>query len=136
MNYDVLIPLIRRLAIEAGDKIMEIYSSDDFEVKSKSDDSPVTAADEAADAIISAGLRDAFPDVMLVTEEQADSHKAKGDTFLIVDPLDGTKEFIHRRGDFTVNIAYLETGMPTRRVVYAPATDRMFFTLANGPTVE
>ncbi|MBE1284507.1 MAG: 3'(2'),5'-bisphosphate nucleotidase CysQ [Rhodobacteraceae bacterium] len=136
MNYDTLIPVIRRLAIEAGTKIMEIYNSDDFDVKVKSDDSPVTEADEAADALISAGLREAFPDVMLVTEEQAASHSTTGDTFLIVDPLDGTKEFIHRRGDFTVNIALVENGVPTRGVVYAPAKNRMFFTLADGSAVE
>lgn len=136
MNYEELIPVIRRLAIEAGSKIMEIYNSDDFDVKVKSDDSPVTEADEAADALISAGLRAAFPEVLLVTEEQADSHKAQGDTFLIVDPLDGTKEFIHRRGDFTVNIALVENGVPTRGVVYAPARERMFFTLADGTSVE
>ena len=103
MTYDELIPVIRKLAIEAGAKIMEIYNSDDFEVKAKSDDSPVTAADEAADAIIAAGLRAAFPEMALVTEEQAASHATKGDTFLIVDPLDGTKEFIHRRGDLAVD---------------------------------
>jgi len=136
VTYEELIPVIRRLAIEAGTKIMEIYNSDEFEVKVKSDDSPVTAADEAADALISAGLRSAFPDLMLVTEEQSDSHKTRGDTFLIVDPLDGTKEFIHRRGDFTVNIALVEKGEPTRGVVYAPARNRMFFTLADGSAVE
>lgn len=136
MNYDDLIPVIRKLALEAGDKIMEIYQADDFDVKLKSDESPVTAADEAADTIISAGLRAAFPNVMLVTEEQSDTHTIKGDTFLIVDPLDGTKEFIHRRGDFTVNIAMVEGGVPTRGVVYAPAKNRMFFTLADGQTVE
>ncbi len=136
MDHNALVPVIRRLAIEAGEKIMEIYNADDFEVKVKSDDSPVTEADEAADAIISAGLREAFPDVMLVTEEQAESHAAKGNTFLIVDPLDGTKEFIHRRGDFTVNIAYVENGVPQRGVVYAPARNRMFFTQADGQAVE
>ncbi|MDP5219423.1 3'(2'),5'-bisphosphate nucleotidase CysQ [Ruegeria sp. 2205SS24-7] len=136
MTYDDLIPVIRRLALEAGDKIMEIYNSDDFDVKVKSDDSPVTEADEAADALISAGLRAAFPDILLVTEEQAASHSAKGDTFLIVDPLDGTKEFIHRRGDFTVNIALVENGTPTRGVVYAPAKGRMFYTQADGQSVE
>lgn len=136
MTHDSLIPVIRRLAIEAGEKIMEIYQSEDFDVKVKSDDSPVTAADEAADAIISTGLRAAFPDVMLVTEEQADSHSTRGDTFLIVDPLDGTKEFIHRRGEFTVNIALVEKGVPTRGVVYAPAKQRMFYTLADGQSVE
>lgn len=136
MNYETLMPLIRKLAIEAGEKIMEIYEADDFEVKSKSDDSPVTEADEAADALISAGLRAAFPDVMLVTEEQAASHAARGDTFLIVDPLDGTKEFVHRRGDFTVNIALVEAGVPTRGVVYAPAKGRLFMTQPEGESVE
>ncbi|MFK7837629.1 MAG: 3'(2'),5'-bisphosphate nucleotidase CysQ [Sulfitobacter sp.] len=136
MDYEKLVSVIRRLSLEAGDKIMEIYGRDDFDVKSKSDDSPVTAADEAADAIISAGLRAEFPDVMLVTEEQAATHSASGDTFLIVDPLDGTKEFIHRRGDFTVNIALVEAGTPTRGVVYAPAKSRMFFTQADGISVE
>lgn len=136
MTYEDLIPVIRRLALEAGDKIMEIYNSDDFGVKIKSDDSPVTEADEAADALISAGLRAAFPDVLLVTEEQADSHSTTGRTFLIVDPLDGTKEFVHRRGDFTVNIALVEEGVPTRGVVYAPAKGRMFYTQADGQSVE
>lgn len=136
MNYETLMPLMRKLAIEAGEKIMEIYEADDFEVKSKSDDSPVTEADEAADALISAGLRAAFPDVMLVTEEQAASHAARGDTFLIVDPLDGTKEFVHRRGDFTVNIALVEAGVPTRGVVYAPAKGRLFMTQPEGESVE
>ncbi|WP_147109703.1 3'(2'),5'-bisphosphate nucleotidase CysQ [Tateyamaria sp. syn59] len=136
MTYDDLIPVIRKLALEAGDKIMEIYDADDFDVKVKSDDSPVTEADEAADALISEGLRAAFPDVMLVTEEQSATHDTTGTTFLIVDPLDGTKEFVHRRGDFTVNIALVEDGVPTRGVVYAPAKGRMFYTQADGQTVE
>lgn len=115
---------------------MEIYNQDDFGVEAKADDSPVTAADKAADQIISEGLRAAFPSIMLVTEEQAETHKASADTFLIVDPLDGTKEFIHRRGDFTVNIALIEKGAPIRGVVYAPARRRMFFTLSDGSSVE
>lgn len=126
----------RRLAIVAGDKIMEIYNSDTFDVKVKSDESPVTEADEAADAIIAAGLRAAFPEVALVTEEQAASHAETANTFMIVDPLDGTKEFINRRGDFTVNIAYVENGTPVLGVVYAPAKGRMFYTLAGGGAVE
>ena len=105
MNHERLVGVMRQLALEAGDRIMDIYNADDFDVKVKSDDSPVTEADEAADALISAGLRAAFPDMPLVTEEQAESHGQSVDTFLIVDPLDGTKEFINRRGDFTVNIA-------------------------------
>jgi 3'(2'), 5'-bisphosphate nucleotidase len=136
VDFERLEQVMRRLALEAGDVIMEIYSSDDFDVRAKSDDSPVTAADEAADALISAGLRAAFPDVLIVTEEQADSHAESADAFLIVDPLDGTKEFVHRRGDFTVNIAYVVDGTPVRGVVYAPAKERMFFTRADGSTVE
>lgn len=136
MDYQKLTNVMRRLAIEAGSRIMQIYDADDFEVKVKSDSSPVTEADEAADALISAGLQAAFPDVTLVTEEQAASHLSQADRFLIVDPLDGTKEFINRRGDFTVNIAYVESGVPVRGVVYAPAQGRMFYTLADGQSVE
>lgn len=136
MELAALISVFRHLALEAGDRILEIYESPDFEVKAKSDASPVTEADEAADALISAGLRAAFPDVPLITEEQADSHAQTARTFLIVDPLDGTKEFVQRRGDFTVNIAYVENGVPLRGVVYAPAKKRLFYTLADGTAVE
>lgn len=136
MNYDHLTEVMRKLALEAGEVIMQIYESPDFDVRLKSDASPVTAADEAADALISAGLRAAFPDVPLVTEEQAASHGQTVSTFLIVDPLDGTKEFVQRRGDFTVNIAFVENGVPTRGVVYAPAQGRLFYTNAIGMSVE
>ena len=136
MDYEKLMTVLRQLALQAGDRIMEIYGQEDFDVRSKADESPVTAADEAADALISAGLREAFPEMTLVTEEQAGTHSAKGDTFLIVDPLDGTKEFVHRRGEFTVNIALVEGGVPTRGVVYAPAKKRLFYTDASGKSVE
>ena len=136
MNLEKLGTVMRQLSLEAGDKIMEVYNSPDFEIKTKSDESPVTEADEAADAIIAAGLRAAFPDVALVTEEQADSHGQDVSTFLIVDPLDGTKEFINRRGDFTVNIAYVLDGSPVRGIVYAPAKERLFYTDAGGNAVE
>ena len=136
MNFEILIPVMRRLALQAGARIMEVYESPDFAVKSKSDASPVTEADEAADAIIAAGLRAAFPNAVLITEEQADSHALTASTFLIVDPLDGTKEFIQRRGDFTVNIAYVENGIPLRGIVYAPANGRLFYTCADGQSVE
>ncbi len=136
MDFERLTTVMRKLALVAGDKIMEVYTADDFEVCVKSDESPVTIADEAADAIISAGLRAAFPDVPLVTEEQAATHAQVVSTFLIVDPLDGTKEFIKRRGDFTVNIAYVADGVPVRGVVYAPAKGRLFYTDAAGQSVE
>ncbi|MFP7672146.1 3'(2'),5'-bisphosphate nucleotidase CysQ [Marivita sp. S0852] len=136
VDYDALMQTLRRLALEAGDRIMEIYQSDDFDVRSKSDSSPVTEADEAADALISEGLRKTFPDIALVTEEQSETHRLDVRDFLIVDPLDGTKEFIHRRGDFTVNIALVENGQPTRGIVYAPAKNRLFYTRGDGQSVE
>ena len=136
MDHERFASVMRRLALEAGDRIMEIYDGPEFEVKLKSDESPVTEADEAADALISAGLREAFPAMPLVTEEQAASHGQTVQSFLIVDPLDGTKEFINRRGDFTVNIAWVEDGVPVRGIVYAPARGRMFYTRADGSAVE
>ncbi|WP_112321036.1 3'(2'),5'-bisphosphate nucleotidase CysQ [Oceanibium sediminis] len=136
MDMAALTRDMRRLALEAGARIMEIYNAEDFDVRAKSDDSPVTAADEAADALISAGLSANWPDITLVTEEQAQSHSLTAARFLIVDPLDGTKEFIKRRGDFTVNIALVEDGVPVRGVVYAPAKQRLFYTDASGQTVE
>lgn len=136
MDFSSLVDVMRKLALEAGDKIMEIYDSPEFEVKSKSDQSPVTEADEAADKLIFNGLSTAFPEVVIITEEQSESHAISATTFLIVDPLDGTKEFIQRRGDFTVNIAYVENGVPLRGVVYAPAKARLFYTRADGVSVE
>ena len=136
MDHDRFVREARRLAIEAGAAILEVYGSGDLGTRAKDDDSPVTRADEAADRIISAGLRAAFPDVALVTEEQAATHSESAATFVIVDPLDGTKEFVQRRGDFTVNIALVQDGVPTRGVVYAPAKGRLFYTDASGASVE
>ena len=136
MQFDELVAVMRRLALQAGDRIMQVYNGPEFEVRAKSDASPVTEADEAADALIAEGLRAAFPEIPLVTEEQADTHGQSLTSFLIVDPLDGTKEFVQRRGDFTVNIAYVQDGVPVRGVVYAPAKGRLFYTAADGGSVE
>ena len=136
MDFASLMVLMRRLSLEAGDRIMQVYAAPDFEVRAKGDASPVTEADEAADALISAGLQAAYPDVTLITEEQAASHALTASTFFIVDPLDGTKEFVKRLGDFTVNIAYVVDGTPRLGVVYAPAKGRLFYTTAEGRSVE
>jgi len=136
LDFENMTAVFRTLALQAGAKIMDIYNSDDFEVMTKSDDSPVTVADQAADKIIADGLAKAFPDVLIVTEEQAHTHSEKANSFIIVDPLDGTKEFIKRRGDFTVNIAFVQQGIPLRGVVYAPARGRLFYTNAQGQSVE
>jgi 3'(2'), 5'-bisphosphate nucleotidase len=135
-DYDRMMMTLRRLALEAGEAILKIYGSGDLGERAKADDSPVTLADEAADASISAGLRAFYPDAALVTEEQAATHGEDARDFFIVDPLDGTKEFVQRRGDFTVNIAWVEDGMPVRGVVYAPARGRLFWTRGDGVSVE
>ena len=136
MTREDAVETMTRLAREAGELILEIYGRADMDVREKADASPVTEADERADAHIAAGLRAAFPDVALVTEEQAETHGAAPGTFFIVDPLDGTKEFVQRRGDFTVNIALVEDGVPTLGVVHAPAKGRMFRTRAGGGAEE
>ena len=115
---------------------MDVYARPDFQTRSKADDSPVTEADEAADRLIRTELARCLPDIPVVTEELSESHAIKADQFIIVDPLDGTREFVRRRGDFTVNIALVEHGVPVRGVVYAPAKGRLFYTRADGHSVE
>jgi len=118
-----LTPLIR----DAGRVIMEIYATD-FDVTKKGDASPVTAADERAEAVILAGLKRIAPDIPIVAEEEVAAGRVPqvGERFWLVDPLDGTKEFISRNGEFTVNIALVERGRPILGLVYAPAIERLF----------
>ena len=120
---DALLPLARA----AGDAIMRIYATD-FAVRGKDDASPVTEADERAEALILPELARLAPDVPAVSEEEAAAGRipAVGERFWLVDPLDGTKEFIGRNGEFTVNIALIEHGQPVLGVVFAPALDRLF----------
>ena len=136
LDYEKLTRVMRDLALQSGEAIMEIYNVDHVSFETKADDSPVTLADKAADQIIFAGLKQAFPTIPVVTEEQASSHLQQHETFLIVDPLDGTKEFIKKTAEFTVNIALIEDGVPTRGIVYAPAIKRLFYTDATGQPIE
>lgn len=136
MDYAKVVSVFRELALDAGRAILAVYNGPDFDVRTKSDSSPVTDADEQADRIIFAGLKVAFPDIPVVTEEQKDSHIPQSGSFFIVDPLDGTKEFVRRGGDFTVNIALVENGVPTRGIVYAPAQNRLFYTCVHGRSLE
>ena len=120
----VLLHSLTALALEAGAAILEIYARPDQGQRQKNDASPVTDADHAAEAIILAGLRQLTPDVPIIAEEEVAAGrmpKVGGGPFWLVDPLDGTKEFIKRNGEFTVNIALIENGVPTLGVVSAPA---------------
>lgn len=136
LDYKKLTHVMRGLALRSGKAIMDIYKEDHLSFETKADNSPVTLADKAADQIIFSGLKLAFPDLPVVTEEQASSHVQQHKTFLIVDPLDGTKEFIKKTAEFTVNIALIEDGVPTRGIVYAPAIGRLFYTDATGQPLE
>jgi len=129
---------IAGLARQAGALIMEVYATD-FAVRGKADTSPVTEADEKAEALILAELRSLTSYIPIVSEEAASAGQIPdiGARFWLVDPLDGTKEFISRNGEFTVNIALIEEQRPTLGVVYAPALDRLFSgTETSGARVE
>ena len=115
--------LFRDLALQAGREIMAVFDSA-MTVETKSDATPVTEADRRAEAVILAGLRAAVPGISCVAEEEYAAGCARepsGDAFILVDPLDGTREFISHRTDFTVNIALVRGGAPVAGVVFAPA---------------
>lgn len=116
-------------AEEAAREIMRIYAGD-LGVRAKTDKSPVTDADQAAEVIIVKGLRALTPDTPVVAEEEMAAGRVpvlkNGGPFWLVDPLDGTKEFIKRNGEFTVNIALIENGKPTVGIVLAPATGTLW----------
>ena len=118
-----LLPQIVQLAHLAGAEIMRIYQSENFGETSKADNSPLTLADLAAHNCIVAGLNKLHPASPVLSEEDANIPYAKRKQwtcFWLVDPLDGTKEFVKRNGEFTVNIALIENGVPILGVVYAP----------------
>ena len=118
---------LARISREAGALIMDIYGTD-FAVRGKQDQSPVTEADERAEKLIVPALRAMAPGVPIVAEEAVAAGRIPeiGDLFWLVDPLDGTKEFISRNGEFTVNIALVHQGRPVLGAVLAPALDRLF----------
>ncbi|TNE39275.1 MAG: 3'(2'),5'-bisphosphate nucleotidase [Alphaproteobacteria bacterium] len=133
LDRPILIRAITTLARGAGDAILKIYNQD-FDVRTKTDASPVTEADELAERIILAGLRELTPDIPVLAEESAAAGEVvdlSGGVFWLVDPLDGTKEFIHKRGEFTVNIALIENGTPTMGVIHVPAQGVTYY--AEGP---
>ena len=125
--YDALLRAAVGASLEAGRAIMAVYARD-FSVTYKADASPLTEADTAADGIIAAALQRDFPEYALLSEERADDPARLGNPFcFIVDPLDGTKEFVKKNGEFTVNIALAHRGKSVMGVVYAPALDELYF---------
>lgn len=123
-----LLDALVTLAEEAGDVVWRHFTAG-CTVMHKADESPVTAADRDAEAVILAGLAAAAPGIPVVAEEEAAAGRTPNvaEAFFLVDPLDGTKEFVARGDDFTVNIALIERGEPTMGVVYAPARNALYW---------
>ncbi len=135
MPHDLkkLLAVASDAARRAAVQIMEIYASD-FAIRHKDDASPVTLADQRAETLILAALRKHAPDIPVIAEEEAETHglpETAPPLFWLVDPLDGTKEFVSRNGEFTVNIALIRDGAPILGVVQVPAQDVLY--AAAGP---
>lgn len=129
-TYDELNSVLVPLAAKAGRLILEFYNTD-LQVDKKNDDSPVTLADQAAEKLIIDELQRVWPEITIVAEEMcAAGHiPESSDLFFLVDPLDGTKEFINQRDEFTVNIALIVNGSPYYGIVLAPALGEVFISL-------
>lgn len=130
---EALLTCVIEVVRRAGEVVMAIYRHDCF-VTAKNDESPVTQADIEAEAVIVPALNALLPGISVVAEESvaADGLPEVGKCFWLVDPLDGTKEFINRNGEFTINVALIENGEPVLGVVLAPAIERMFAGLQEG----
>lgn len=122
---------VKQIAIEAGNEILNIYHDESLskEVDYKSDKSPLTLADKASNTIIVKSLKEIHPEMPILSEEEKHISYAvrkSWSTFWLVDPLDGTKEFIKRNGEFTVNIALIENGYPVLGIIYAPVLKKLY----------
>lgn len=129
-ELSVLLDPLANLARQAGKKILEIYDSEEIAVEEKDDKSPLTAADMASHHAIMDGLQLLAPRIPVLSEESASlpySERSQWSSYWLVDPLDGTREFIKRNGEFTVNIALIEDGVAVLSVVHVPVTDVNYF---------
>ncbi len=128
MNYEDLIEPVVALAIDAGDRIIEVYATD-FDVQSKADESPLTQADLASNRTIVAGLKTLTSDIPIISEEDglpAFTERSQWSRYWLIDPLDGTREFVNRNGEFTVNIALVEGHRPVFGVVHVPVQNKTY----------
>lgn len=123
-----ILEIAKKAAIEAGKQIMSIYASDDFDISLKGDNSPLTQADKKGHEVIMSFLEQT--DYPILSEEGTEvlyDERSQWQRYWIVDPLDGTKEFINRNGEFTVNIALIENGIPVLGVVYVPVLEKLYY---------
>lgn len=128
MDLNKVLDVVKEVAIQAGQAIMEVYNSCDVQIEYKTGDMPLTQADKAANTIIVERLRKEFPDYAILSEEEKDNkERLQNDYCFVVDPLDGTKEFIKRNGQFTVNIALAYQHKSILGVIYVPVTKELFY---------
>ena len=127
-TVDHIAEIFAALALEAGQEVMRIYNTG-TKARLKADHSPVCQADENAEALLVAALHRLLPDYPVIAEEAVSQGRMPetGRAFILVDPLDGTREFLARNGEFTINLALIVDGVPRAGVVYAPALDRLWF---------
>lgn len=132
LSHSDLIHKVRKICIDTADRIMDVYATD-FTVDKKEDHSPLTVADLASHEIICSQLAEIIPDYPILSEESADilfTTRKKWNCYWLIDPLDGTREFIKRNGEFTVNIALIEKRRPILGVVHVPVTGITYFAIA------
>ena len=132
LTLQELAPHAIKIAHQAGHTIMEYFQAGDFEEFNKEDESPVTSADYAANEIVLAELMRLTPDIPIISEEVEGlplAERIDWPRYWLIDPLDGTQEFVAGRSDFAVNIALVEHGKPTLGVIYAPATDTTYWAI-------
>jgi len=131
MDTSGVLGLFAELAADAGEKILEIYH-DDFSVEYKHDNTPVTMADRLSNEIILRGLKKEYPGIPVLAEESADDpSRLLKEYCFIVDPLDGTKEFVSRNDEFTVNIALARNGVPVAGLIYVPVLGEFYYASEN-----
>jgi 3'(2'), 5'-bisphosphate nucleotidase len=133
LNYEAIAEIFAELAVAAGAAVMRFYRNESH-VQTKADQSPVCDADVAGEAIILEGLSARLPDLPVISEESDMTATPIGEAFILVDPVDGTREFLAGKGEFTVNIGLIVHGEPKVGVVYAPALERLW--MAGGPPVS
>ncbi len=132
MNWEKELIASKKAALKAGKVIMEIYNSQEIDVEYKGDRSPLTKADRQANRIIVDLLSEEFPQYAILSEEEKDNkERLQNDYCFVVDPLDGTKEFIKRNGQFTVNIALSYKGKAVMGVIYVPVTEELYWASEN-----
>ena len=138
-TLEQLAPHAIKIAHQAGQAIMEFFEQGDYEEFNKEDESPVTSADYAANEIVLAELMRLTPDIPILSEEMEGltlSQRAEWQQYWLIDPLDGTQEFVAGRTDFAVNIALVENGKPTLGVIYAPATNTTYWAITGKGTFK